>query len=549
MVYLLYNRDILGKKVFFMSFKENAYQQMSFTDSFSGLTVREQKALEKSWAKVFADEIFPAIDEKRFSVLYSDKASRPNTPVNVVVGALIIKELFDYSDDEMVENLMLDFRIQYALHTTSFEEQPLSDKTLSRFRKRCYDYETLHNKDLYHDCVKDLSASIAKLMEISGKVRRMDSMMIESNIRKLSRMELIYTCISKLAMHVDKTNGSTLPDDLKHYTNPDDFNKVIYHQRSTDADDRIKQLLSDGDKLLAMCESEYNDSTEYDLFVRCLSEQTIVENETRRLRTKEDGSMRSTMMQNPSDPEATFRSKAGKEHRGYVANFEECVGLNGSVVTEYQYEQNNHSDSQFIREHLQQMDYQEERTVIITDGAYSGTENTQLAADKNVELITTNLTGKPAADILADFEFNEEGTKVLRCPAGYAPKSCSYMKQSNQCAVSFLHEQCASCPHQKQCKPKIFKRVAKIVTSKAAHERAKIQRNMRSEEFKNYARLRNGVETIPWNMRNNYHLEKIPRGKQRGKFFFGSKIAALNFRKLFTYVRGLGHYAQNPVLA
>ena len=49
-----------------MSFKENAYQQISFTDSFSGLTAREQKALEKSWAKVFADEIFPAIDEKRF---------------------------------------------------------------------------------------------------------------------------------------------------------------------------------------------------------------------------------------------------------------------------------------------------------------------------------------------------------------------------------------------------------------------------------------------------------------------------------------------------
>lgn len=75
-----------------MSFKENSYQQISFSDSFSGLTSREQKALENSWAKVFADETFPAIDEKRFSVLYSDKASRPNTPVNVIVGALIIKE-------------------------------------------------------------------------------------------------------------------------------------------------------------------------------------------------------------------------------------------------------------------------------------------------------------------------------------------------------------------------------------------------------------------------------------------------------------------------
>lgn len=259
--------------------------------------------------------------------------------------------------------------------------------------------------------------------------------------------------------------------------------------------------------------------------------------------------MKSSMLQNPSDPEATFRSKGGKEHRGYAANLEESVGENGSVVTEYQYEQNTHSDSQFIQEHLEQMNRQEEQTVIVTDGAYSGTENVQLAADKNVELITTSLTGKPAPDTLVDFEFNEEGTKVLRCPAGYAPKSCSFMKQSNQCAVSFLHDQCAGCPYQNQCRPKIFKRVAKIVTSKAAHEHAKIQRNMNSEKYKNYARLRNWVETVPSNIRRNYHLEKMPRGKQRGKFFFGSKIAALNFRKLFNFRKGLGNYAQNPVLA
>lgn len=76
-----------------MAFKENAYQQLSITDSFTGLTAREQRALEKSWAKIFADELFPAIDEKRFSVLYSEQASRPNTPVNVIVDALIIKEI------------------------------------------------------------------------------------------------------------------------------------------------------------------------------------------------------------------------------------------------------------------------------------------------------------------------------------------------------------------------------------------------------------------------------------------------------------------------
>ncbi len=72
---------------------------------------------------------------------------------------------------------------------------------------------------------------------------------------------------------------------------------------------------------------------------------------------------------------------------------------------------------------------------------------------------------------------------------------------------------------------------------------------MGSEEFKNYARLRNGAETVPSNIRRNYHLEKMMRGKRRGKFFFGSRIAALNFRKLFNYVKGLGNYARNPVLA
>ena len=181
-----------------MSFRTNDCQQLSFLDSFSGLTPREQKALENSWAKVFADEIFPEIDEQRFSVLYSNKASRPNTPVNVIIGALIIKELFDLSDDEMVENLMLDPRYQYALHTTSFTEQPLSDKTLSRFRKRCYDYESTYNVDLYHDCITDLGSKIAKMMKLNSRIRRMDSMMIESNIRRLSRMELLYTCVAKL---------------------------------------------------------------------------------------------------------------------------------------------------------------------------------------------------------------------------------------------------------------------------------------------------------------------------------------------------------------
>lgn len=530
-----------------MSFRENSYQQLSINDSFSGLTAREQKALENSWAHIFATQVFPAIDEKRFSVLYSDKASRPNAPVNVIVGALIIKELFDYSDDEMVENLMLDLHLQYALHTTSFEEQPLSDKTLSRFRKRCYDYETLHNVDLYHDCVNDLSSRIAKMMKLNGRIRRMDSMMIAANIRNLSRMELMYTCMSKMVSYLKNHHPQMITEQLKHYTDTEDYNLLFYHHRDEDNDKKQQQLLNDCEELIRICHIGFEDVSEYELFIRCVSEQTKVENGVRRFCTKEDRQLNSKTMINPSDPEATYRIKAGVAHRGYVANVEETVGENGSVVTDYEYEPNIYSDTQFLKDRLEELPKQEEALLMVTDGGYYSGKNVEAASEKNIRLVTTGLTGLDAKDILNQFLYNEDHTKVLQCPAGNAPRS-SCCVSNERIKSSFDRKQCESCPYREQCKPQMRKRTAQVFIYKKSIIRAQLQKWITSKEFKDYARLRNGIETIPSNIRRNYHLEKLPRGKQHGKFFFGCKIAALNFRKLFRYRKGLGNYAPNPLI-
>ena len=48
-----------------------------------------------------AEHIFPEIDETPFAVLYSDRPSRHNTPVNVIIGALILKEIFGLTDEEV----------------------------------------------------------------------------------------------------------------------------------------------------------------------------------------------------------------------------------------------------------------------------------------------------------------------------------------------------------------------------------------------------------------------------------------------------------------
>lgn len=533
-----------------MSFRTNSFQQISLADSLNGLTSREQQALERSWAKTFAEDIFPSIEEEPFAVLYSTNASRPNTPVNVCIGALIIKEVFGISDDEIVENLMLDPRYQYALHTSSCEEQPLSDKTLSRFRKRCYDYESVHGVDLLHSCITGLSDKIAKMMDISPRIKRMDSMMIAANIRKLSRTELLYTCVAKMVIYLHKHNPEMLSEEFKHYCDPNDYNKVFYYNNDSETDSQLKRILEDADKLLSACGSDYDDITEYQLLIRCLSEQTVVKESVRRLRTKEDGGLHSSMLQNPSDPDATYREKAGKEYQGYVANLEESVGKNGSVITDYQYEQNTYSDSKFLKDSLKRSETQEEIVTLVADGAYSGKENHDLALEKNIRLINTDLSGKPVDDILADFVFNETGTKVLKCPAGYEPKSCGYTGgKSQQFHVSFTRDQCAECPNKDHCKAKIYKRVSSVTVSVKAHERAKQQKLMETEEFHNLFKIRNGIETVPSVLRKIYRADRMPvRGLIQGRFFFGCKIGAMNFKKLFTYRKGLGHYAQNPIL-
>ena len=120
-----------------MAFVLNKYQQMDLEDRTYQLTDREKRFLSKSWAHAFSEYVFPYINEERFAVLYSDNpASRPNTPVNIIIGMELLKELHGMTDDEVLEAVILEFRFQHALRSTSFSEQPVSDRTLSRFRAR-----------------------------------------------------------------------------------------------------------------------------------------------------------------------------------------------------------------------------------------------------------------------------------------------------------------------------------------------------------------------------------------------------------------------------
>ena len=92
--------------------------------------------------------------------------------------------------------------------------------------------------------------------------------------------------------------------------------------------------------------------------------------------------MGSQILQNPSDPDATYREKEGKQNRGYTANIVETV---------------------------ESMEKAEEPTVLITDGVYSGRDNT------NAAIISTRLDN-------AGYHFQKTNVKTVHTVTSATPR-------------------------------------------------------------------------------------------------------------------------------
>lgn len=143
---------------------------------------------------------------------------------------------------------------------------------------------------------------------------------------------------------------------------------------------------------------------------------------------KEEVENPSEVLLNPSDPEATFRYKAGGKHLGYVGNVVEAVGEKSSLVIVYDYQQNTYADNQFMKDYLNEKKDFSDGSFIVADGAYSGEENSRLASEHNLKLVTTNFTGRKPDEIYADFVFIDAGKYLIKCKNNCVPKERVFLK-------------------------------------------------------------------------------------------------------------------------
>lgn len=429
-------------------------EQLSFDNRFVNLSEREKKILLNSWAKDFSDIIYPAINEERFSVLYSgNAASRPNTPVIFIIGALILGSLLGLTEDDLKQSILFDIRFQYALHTDHLSEQPISDRTFSRFRERLHKYENDTGIDLMKEEMLSLTSVMAEFMELDHNIKRMDSMMIASRCKSMTRLEIFYKVNFNAVRLLDKNGRNDLiPEELMHYLEKYDENKVIYYSKDDELQTQFRKVISETELLLnVMSEEEWGGYLEYKLLKRVIEEQCRTDDNGNTI-PKENKELSPNFLQNPSEPDATFRRKAGRKHVGYTANIVETTGKEGdSLITDISFENNSHNDCEFCREYLESRDENAEQETVVTDGAYSSDDNFKLAEKKNVELVCTALTGAAPDTIYSDFEMTEDGQKVLRCPAGHEPICQRYNERTEGCSVLMSSEVCDNCQYRERC--------------------------------------------------------------------------------------------------
>jgi len=527
-------------------FVSNPSQQISLHDPVVKLPKYLLNILFNSWAHIFQNQVFPIINEKRFSVLYSNnEASRPNTPVNVIIGLLILKEIFQLSDEELIGSLHFDIRFQYALRTTSFEKQPVSINTLSNFRRRLAVYLEDTGIDLIQQEIEAQAKLIGEELKIDGKSYRMDSLMISASCKKLNRISLIFNSNLKGIKLLSKKHASLLPVELKQYLETDFKQEILYRANYENVEDKMIELLKHSVVIKEIYErinlESLLTSEAFEVINRLVSENLVSENSDK-LELVPSKDLLPTSLQSHTDPDATYRTKYGP-NIGYVANVAEHFDDDNCLIEYYDFQKNIYSDIKFSEDtiekiHLDNDDINEDNPAnLIIDGTYYGYDLSKEALKKGVKLYPTDLVGrKQDTDKISfiEFEIDKEKDCIVRCPNGRKPVVSKLKKNKKPIYYAkFDKTDCESCEYKERCPYVDQEKYNCIKVYKKQYHAEKLRKKMKTDDYFEIVRHRAAIEGIPSVLRRRYHVDNMPvRRLVRSKIWFGFKIAAINVKRL-----------------
>lgn len=524
-------------------FRENEeHRQQSFFSGEHLLPDKLQGKLLSSWAETFYQELFCRIDEAIFARLYSREASRPNTPVNVLMGLEILKSGYGWSDEELHEQVCFNLQVRHALGLHDLRNEIFTLRTLYNFRRRVRKHAEETGVNLIQKVFEQVTDEHLETVALATGWQRMDSTQVLSNLAKMTRLEMVVAVLQ--AVH------KQLPDLVKdHWAQgwarylAGRPHQVCYRIPAAEVDDHLVTI---GQELCAVgvALAERAPESEVLVLIRRVLEEQYQQESDGEVVLRPPGEVSADSLQSPHDADATYRVKGGESYRGgYVINVSETAEPDNPVqlIADVQVEPNQTDDATLMD---QSLDSQAARGIevdrVTTDGGYTGPRGEGACEKHGVELRATRMRGGHSA---ADrwgwekylWEVNDEKT-----PSGVTcPQGCRAALLPGQVEGRFIArfdaECCADCAFfgglcrvQERCRvgPTLY--VAKR-TIKVAHQRQQLH----PEDTP----IRVVVESTIRSLKQAFPDSKLPvRGLVRSRMMIYPAAMMVNVRRLHRYL-------------
>ena len=443
---------VLERKNTYNMFKTN--NQPGLFSFEAELSKKQRDALDGSKEKWFYHLILRNINEVDFRALYSGKASRPNAPVNILVSALILKELKGISYDELMESVMFDLRFKVALGLANIGEVPFSRATLFNFQNRVLDYELQTGIKLLEQVFDSLSAQQVKDLSLKTDIQRSDSTLVSSNIKKYSRLQLLIEVLVRLERILKEDDKQFIGKQLQPYLKKG-TDKYIYGLKAKELPHELEKL---GKVYYAVFEwmsrkEEYQGRKEFINFERAYREHFVVVD--REINPKPAKKLNSSMMQSPDDPDATYRQKNGEHNKGFTINGTETANPENplQLFTDISVNPNNIDDSQILNDRVDKLkEKTPELNEMHTDGGYGSEDNDKKFEKLEINQITTAVRGRES-EIEKKIEQTDQSPDVYTVECPFQKIVSTPTKKRHK--VRFDMNTCRQCPLNDRCQ--IFK--------------------------------------------------------------------------------------------
>lgn len=359
-------------------------RQNNLFDSYrSVLSPVAYKRMIKGWQGVFRHVILHEMPANELAEHFSPDQGRPTAELYSMAGLLLIMEFKNWTVDEAADAYMYSADTQYALNLGR-DHQSMTTRTIERYQK------TFRENKLAEKVMGRVSEALVQKLELDVSKQRLDSTHVFSNMATFTRTRMMGVVVKRFLVQLKRHHTGEfkrLDEELRERYSRSEAGLFGDVSRDKEARQLLKQQVAED--LYNLIE-QFADNpkiakrTSYKNMVTVFNEQCEVIDGAITVKKKTGGQV----MQNPSDPDATYDGHKGPGHQVQLSETcsdENDVQLITSAIPERAHEQDGDAINPII-ENLEEKGLLPDE--LIADTHYGSDDNVQHCSTKKVDLIS-----------------------------------------------------------------------------------------------------------------------------------------------------------------